>query len=98
MPRLGKPAARMALPQPPNVSQNVPKNSAARRRDMSFGMAVLTPFEGIESVPRKRLTLNSDVPLSVVPVHGNIRRHWVSDVDSVASCQNLGSGLFDDLG
>src|SRR6516164_2568651 len=31
MPRLGKAAARTALPQPPSTSQNVPKNSAPQR-------------------------------------------------------------------
>src|ERR1700704_1767509 len=32
MPRLGNAAASTALPQPPNTSQNVPKNSAVARR------------------------------------------------------------------
>src|SRR5262245_25247594 len=32
MPSVGKPAASTALPQPANVSQKVPKNSAPRRR------------------------------------------------------------------
>src|SRR5258708_37218895 len=36
MPRLGNPAASTAAPQPPNTSQNVPKNSAATRRPVSL--------------------------------------------------------------
>ena len=32
----GKPAASTALPQPANVSQKVPKNSAPRRRHISW--------------------------------------------------------------
>jgi hypothetical protein len=36
MPSSGNAAANTAAPQPPNVSQNVPKNSAAIRRMMSF--------------------------------------------------------------
>lgn len=31
IPRFGKAAAKTALPQPPNTSQNVPKNSAKQR-------------------------------------------------------------------
>src|SRR6266851_6868995 len=38
MPKPGKPAARTAAPQPPKVNQNVPKNSAAMRRDMLLSM------------------------------------------------------------
>src|SRR4051794_35408217 len=49
MPSDGKPAASTALPQPVNVSQNVPKNSAPARRfismkpssDSSFRLATL---------------------------------------------------------
>src|ERR1051325_563520 len=46
MPRFGNAAAKTALPQPPNTSQNVPKNSATTRLDMSFCMALgfLPPF------------------------------------------------------
>src|SRR6476620_3211668 len=36
MPSDGKPAASTALPQPANVSQKVPKNSAPRRRHMTM--------------------------------------------------------------
>src|SRR6476619_6514909 len=36
MPSVGKPAASTALPQPANVSQKVPKNSAPRRRHISM--------------------------------------------------------------
>ena len=36
MPSDGKSAASTALPQPANVSQKVPKNSAPRRRHMSM--------------------------------------------------------------
>jgi hypothetical protein len=36
MPRAGKPAASTALPQPAKVNQNVPKNSAPRRRGISI--------------------------------------------------------------
>src|SRR5665213_74985 len=43
MPKPGKPAARTAAPQPPKVSQNVPKNSATMRRDMSLSMIPLPP-------------------------------------------------------
>src|SRR5690242_18611953 len=37
MPSCGKAAASTALPHPPNVNQNVPKNSAPIRRDLSMG-------------------------------------------------------------
>jgi hypothetical protein len=40
MPKDGDPAASTALPQPANVSQKVPKNSAPRRR----GISMLPPF------------------------------------------------------
>src|ERR1700745_1242553 len=36
MPRAGKPAASTALPQPAKVNQNVPRNSAPRRRGISI--------------------------------------------------------------
>jgi len=36
IPRVGNPAARTALPQPANVNQKVPKNSAPRRRCISI--------------------------------------------------------------
>ena len=36
IPNCGNAAASTALPQPPKVSQNVPKNSAAKRRDILF--------------------------------------------------------------
>src|SRR5215813_629379 len=38
IPRLGKAAASTAAPQPPKTSQNVPKNSATTRRDVSLSM------------------------------------------------------------
>jgi hypothetical protein len=41
IPVSGNFAAKTAAPQPPNTSQNVPKNSAATRRDMSFSITVL---------------------------------------------------------
>src|ERR1051325_7151662 len=46
MPRFGNAAAKTALPQPPNTSQNVPKNLATTRRGMSFCMALgfLPPY------------------------------------------------------
>jgi len=34
IPTFGKPAASTALPHPPKTNQNVPINSAAKRRDM----------------------------------------------------------------
>src|SRR4051812_10494456 len=40
MPRFGKAAASTAAPQPPNTSQNVPKNSATARRDISGCMVM----------------------------------------------------------
>src|SRR4051812_32383426 len=43
MPRLGNEAANTAAPQPPKVSQNVPKNSAVTRRLMSWFMCL--PFQ-----------------------------------------------------
>src|ERR1700728_1539929 len=39
MPRLGNAADRTAAPQPPKVSQNVPKNSAVVRRMRSLFIA-----------------------------------------------------------
>jgi hypothetical protein len=44
MPSAGNPAARTALPQPANVSQKVPKNSAPRRRGMSICVSFLLPI------------------------------------------------------
>src|SRR5262245_17132108 len=46
MPSVGKPAASTALPQPANVSQKVPKNSAPRRR----GISMIPPGRMIEEV------------------------------------------------
>jgi hypothetical protein len=54
---VGKPAASTALPQPANVSQNVPKNSAPRRR----GISMIPPGWMIEEVAlfeRARSSLN----------------------------------------
>src|SRR6188768_3248074 len=39
MPSDGKPAASTALPQPANVSQKVPNNSAPRRRHITMFLA-----------------------------------------------------------
>ncbi len=41
IPRWGNPAASTAAPQPPNTSQNVPKNSATTRRDISIPIGCL---------------------------------------------------------
>src|SRR5579863_817205 len=43
IPVFGKPAANTALPQPPKTSQNVPKHSAASRRDRGI---LDPPLEG----------------------------------------------------
>jgi hypothetical protein len=44
MPSVGNPAASTALPQPAKVSQNVPKNSAPRRFDMSIEVLPNNPL------------------------------------------------------
>src|SRR3569833_1507152 len=47
MPTLGNAAAITALPQPPSTSQNVPKNSAARR--LESGMVVPDSFRFLKT-------------------------------------------------
>jgi hypothetical protein len=52
IPRFGNAAAKTALPQPPNTSQNVPKNSAKPRLlRVIEGPSNLVPAQQI-SVPR----------------------------------------------
>src|SRR6185436_14872784 len=48
MPRDGNAAASTALPQPPSTSQNVPRNSAAMRRDIENGVMPVPPLARYE--------------------------------------------------
>ena len=49
MPKDGKPAASTALPQPANVSQKVPKNSAPRRRGIGIVSMISFPLGAMNS-------------------------------------------------
>src|SRR5215510_2936796 len=44
IPKPGKPAANTAAPQPPSTSQNVPKNSATTRLEISVSIDVPPDF------------------------------------------------------
>src|ERR1700730_3355903 len=58
MPSCGKAAASTALPQPPNTSQKVPKNSAVSLRDINLSFTIhpklLSASYGIPMLGRSR--------------------------------------------
>jgi hypothetical protein len=64
MPSDGKPAANTALPQPANVSQKVPKNSAPRRRCITMFPRGVVAFRSTRS-GSLRSRLNTQRGLSV---------------------------------
>src|SRR5258705_4023148 len=82
MPSDGKPAASTALPQPANVSQKVPKNSAPRRRHMTMspprGSRLQSHFFMSELGPKADLTpSDSDIHCSPRPDMGRSAARYV---------------------
>src|SRR4051794_40479939 len=76
IPRPGKPAASTAAPQPPSTSQNVPKNSATTRLEISLSIDVLPKLT-------KQILL---VEKSEYNLHGNEISDPIHRPDTASGC------------
>src|SRR5215471_7480089 len=79
MPSAGKPAASTAAPQPPKVSQNVPKNSAAARLVISIDFLPPEEKQPAAETARTRVAADQDQAITKSPRDetADVRSHHI---------------------